>query len=92
MITTKRPILRIRNKDLIDPENDRPLELGLYEFHCHVENFLSHKVAEVGRVSLTTEFLVRLLKSIHGMKEDDVASFFGYDLRDTFCLVRSRNE
>ena len=83
MITTKRPILRIRNKDLIDPENDRPLELGLYDVLLPCRKFsISHKVAEVGRVSLTTEFLVRLLKSIDGMKEDDVASFFGYDLRE----------
>ncbi|VAW74107.1 hypothetical protein MNBD_GAMMA13-308 [hydrothermal vent metagenome] len=83
MKTIKRPTLGIRNKGLIDPDNDRPLELGVYDVLLPCRKFsISHKVAEVGRVSLTTEFLVRLLKSIDGMKEDDVASFFGYDLRE----------
>jgi hypothetical protein len=46
-----------------------------------------HKVAEVGKVSLTSEFLLRLVYSVDGMPEDDVATFFDFSAQEmTFLL------
>jgi hypothetical protein len=57
--------------------------LGIYDvlLPCRLYT-IDHKVTEVGRVSLTAEFLLRLLKSVDGMNESDVAAFFGFDHRD----------
>lgn len=83
MRTTKRRTLTLRGTSLVDPDSDRPIELAVYDVLLPCRRFaVSHKVAEVGRVSLTTEFLLRLLKSADGMKEEDVATFFGYDRRE----------
>lgn len=88
MKSTQRPTLSLRSKSLIEPESDRPLELGVYDVLLPCRQFaVSHKVAEVGRVSLTAEFLLRLLKSVDGMKEEDVAAFFGYDRREMFFVL-----
>lgn len=88
MKSTQRPTLSLRNKSLIEPESDRPLELGVYDVLLPCRQFaVSHKVAEVGRVSLTAEFLLRLLKSVDEMKEEDVAAFFGYDRREMFFVL-----
>lgn len=88
MKSTQRPILSLRNKSLIVPESDGPLELGVYDVLLPCRQFaISHKVAEVGRVSLTAEFLLRLLKSVDGMKEEDVAAFFGYDRREMYFVL-----
>lgn len=83
MKTMQRPTLSLGNKELVVPGNDRPVELGIYDVLLPCRQFsISYKVAEVGRVSITTEFLLRLLKSADGMKEADVASFFGYERRE----------
>jgi hypothetical protein len=39
---------------------------------------VSYKVAEPGKFSLTTEFLLRLLRFADGLKEEAVAEFFGF--------------
>ena len=83
MNTKQRPTLSLKNRSLVDPESDRPLELGIYDVLLPCRMFsVSHKVAEVGRVSITAEFLLRLLKSVDGIKEEDVAAFFGFDRRE----------
>jgi hypothetical protein len=83
MKSVKRPTLALKGNYLIEPVSDRPLQLGVYDVLLPCRQFIvSHKVAEVGRVSLTGEFLLRLLKSVDGMNENDVAAFFGYDERE----------
>jgi hypothetical protein len=84
-----RPILTLKSAAPGDPTDDRPLELGVYDLLLRCRHFaIDHKVAEVGRVSLTAEFVLRLLKSVDGMSEDDVAAFFGFDRRDmSFVLT-----
>jgi hypothetical protein len=49
---------------------------------------VQHKVAEVGDVSLTTEFLLRLLHSADGMPEEIAASFFGFSAREMAYVVQ----
>src|SRR5262249_47159834 len=83
MKAAKQQTLRLKSSTLIDPEDDRPLELAVYDVLLPCRQFaVAHKVAELGRVSLTAEFLLRLLKSVEGIKEEDVAGFFGYDRRE----------
>jgi hypothetical protein len=65
------------------PEEDGPLELATYDVLLPCRRFdIEHKVAVLGRVSLTAEFLLRLLKSADGLDEAVAAAFFGFDLRD----------
>src|SRR5262245_31011858 len=43
---------------------------------------IDHKVAVLGKASLTTELILRLLKAADGISEENAASFFGFDLRE----------
>lgn len=68
---------------LVDPDADRPMQLGVYDVLLPCRQFLiDHKVAVLGSVSLTAEFVLRLVRSIEGISEEDTASFFGFDRRD----------
>lgn len=81
MTDLKRPILSLTG--LMRPEEDGPLELTTYDVLPPCRRFdIEHKVAVVGGVSLTAEFLLRLLKSADGLDEEAAAAFFGFDLRD----------
>ncbi|MVS98873.1 hypothetical protein [Devosia marina] len=76
-----RPILSIAG--LVRPEEDKELELASYEVLLPCRRFdVDHKVAVLGRVSLTAEFLLRLVKSVDGIDENEAAAFFGFALRD----------
>ena len=81
MNDAKRPILSLTG--LMRPEDDGPLELATFDVLLPCRRFeIKHKVAVLGGVSLTAEFLLRLLKSADGLDEDAAAAFFGFDLRD----------
>jgi hypothetical protein len=43
---------------------------------------ITYKVAEKGGISMTGEFLLRLLHAVEQMKEKDIAAFFGFDRRE----------
>ncbi|MFZ2028831.1 MAG: hypothetical protein WAU68_00865 [Vitreimonas sp.] len=43
---------------------------------------IDHKVAVLGKASLTTELILRLLKAADGINEENAAAFFGFDLRE----------
>jgi hypothetical protein len=91
MSEAKRPILSLTG--LMRPEEDGPLELATYDVLLPCRRFdIEHKVAVLGRVSLTAEFLLRLLKSADGLDEGAAAAFFGFDLRDmSFVLSEVEN-
>jgi hypothetical protein len=81
MTGTSRPILTLSG--LVRPDEDKGLELAGYDVLLPCRRFrIDHKVAVLGRVSLTAEFLLRLLKSADGIDEADAAAFFGFSLRD----------
>jgi hypothetical protein len=81
MTDAKRPILSLTG--LMRAEDDGPLELTTYDVLLPCRRFdIEHKVAVLGGVSLTAEFLLRLLKSADGLDEEAAAAFFGFDLRD----------
>ena len=87
MIAHPRPTLSLSG--LLKPEEDRDLELANYDVLLPCRRFeVDHKVAVLGRVSLTAEFLLRLVKSADGIDETEAALFFGFRLRDmSFVLA-----
>lgn len=81
MIAAPRQILSLGS--LVRSDEDKALELANYDVLLPCRKFrIDHKVAVLGRVSLTAEFVLRLLKSADGMDETDAAAFFGFSLRD----------
>jgi hypothetical protein len=69
-------------------KDTRPLEVATYDVLLPCRRFeVSYKLAVVGRVSLTTEFLLRLLKATDGLDECKAATFFGFDHRDMAFVV-----
>src|SRR5271169_97562 len=91
MAVRKNPVLHLKSQGLVDPEDDRPIELAVYDVLLPCRNFLiDHKVAVLGRTSLTTEFLLRLVKAVPGISEQDAAVFFGFNLREaSFVLTEA---
>jgi hypothetical protein len=91
MAIQKRPLLHLKSQGLVEPEADRPVELAIYDVLLPCRNFLiDHKVAVLGRTSLTTEFLLRLVKAVPGISEEDAAAFFGFDAREmSFVLAEA---
>ena len=67
----------------VEDGSEHTITLGLYDVILPCRTFrIDHKAAEVGKVSITSEFLLRLLKSVGKMREEAVASYFGFDLRE----------
>ncbi len=59
---------------------EKDVAVGLFDLLLPSRQFVvHHKVAEVGQVSLTTEFLLRLLYSVDGLEEEQIAQFFGFN-------------
>ncbi|MCA3078884.1 MAG: hypothetical protein ING71_08865 [Rhodocyclaceae bacterium] len=74
-----RPILRLKGHELVAPEHDRRVDLEIFDVLLPCRFYeVKYKVALLGQVSPTLEFLLRLVKTAPGMPEVDVASFFGY--------------
>jgi hypothetical protein len=83
-----RPILRLKNRELVPAEEDRRVDLG--EFHLLLprrDYEVEYKVAELGKVSPTLEFLLRLVKAVPGISYQDTADFFGYSPREMRYVV-----
>ncbi len=86
-----RRVLSLRNR--AGSEDTEPTDVrvpvGIFDLQLPARQFLvQHKVAEVGDVSLTTEFLLRLLHSADGMSEETAAMFFGFDSDEMAYVVR----
>jgi hypothetical protein len=68
---------------------DVRVPVGIFDLQLPARQFfVQHKVAEVGDVSLTTEFLLRLLHSADGMPEETAATFFGFDANEMAYVVK----
>lgn len=88
MAIPKRPLLHLKNQGLVDPADDRLIELAIYDVLLPCRNFLiDHKVAVLGRTSLTAEFLLRIVKGVPGISEADAAAFFGFNARETSFVL-----
>ena len=83
-----RPILRLKGRELVPAEEDRRVDLG--EFHLLLpcrEYEIEYKIAELGKLSPTLEFLLRLAKAAPGISDQDAAAFFGYSPREMRYVV-----
>ena len=76
----KRPIITLkRPEDYAPPEEDVRVDLHTYDLLLPCRRYeINYKVALLGNISPTLEFLLRLLKSVEGISEDDARGFFGY--------------
>jgi len=89
-MNTTRPVLTL-GKKVAEPgaaDTEVSVQVGLFDLQLPARQFLvNHKVAVLGDVSLTTEFLLRLLHSVDGMSEEDVARFFDFSAVETAFVV-----
>lgn len=68
---------------LVDESEDGPLQLATLDLALPCRRFvIEHKVADVGKVSVTAEFLLRFVRAMGSCTEDAVQSFFGYSRRE----------
>lgn len=86
MSVEKRRTLTLPPRDPTAPEpsmSETRVELGTIDVLVPCRNFeVSYKVAELGVVSPTLEFLMRLVKAVPGVNEAEIAQFFGFSLTD----------
>lgn len=67
---------------------DVGFDVTVYDVLLPCRRFVvDHKVAEAGAVSLTSEFLLRLLKSMDGIAETMLSDFFGYNDREVNFVI-----
>jgi hypothetical protein len=84
----KPTVLHLKSHGLVDPEDDRSIPLAMYDVLLPCRMFqIDHKVAVLGRTSLMTEFLLRLVKAVPGISQEDAAAFFGFNLRETSFVL-----
>ncbi|MDI3561142.1 hypothetical protein [Bradyrhizobium sp. Arg816] len=68
---------------LVDDAEDGPLHLATIDLSLPCRRFIvEHKVADVGKVSVTAEFLLRFLRAMGTCTEEAAQSFFGYSRRE----------
>jgi hypothetical protein len=92
---TPRPklTLRLPRETLIDDDEDGPLTLGVLDLALPCRRFLvDHTVAEVGKISVTAEFLLRLVKALGNCTEEAAQTFFGYTLREMAYVLAEVEE
>ncbi|ESZ63211.1 hypothetical protein [Mesorhizobium sp. L103C131B0] len=68
---------------LVEESEDGPLQLATIDLTLPCRRFVvEHKVADVGKVSVTAEFLIRFVRAMGSCTEEAVQSFFGYSRRE----------
>lgn len=73
----------VNREGLVDETEDGPLQLGMFDFTLPCRSFVvEHKIADVGKVSVTAEFLLRFIRCVGSCAEDAAQSFFGYNRRE----------
>lgn len=78
---------------LINQDEDGPLTLGILDLALPCRRFLvDHKVAEVGKISVTAEFLLRLIKALGSCTEEAAQTFFGYSRREMAYVLAEVEE
>src|SRR2546426_3504882 len=64
---------------LAESDRNPRVEIDAFDLRLPCRTFrVSYKVAEQGKLSLTTEFVLRLLRAADELREDGVAKFFGF--------------
>lgn len=79
---TKLTIVPVR-EGLVGESEDGPLQLATLDLALPCRRFVvEHKIADVGKVSVTAEFLLRLVRAMGSCTEEAAQSFFGYSRRE----------
>lgn len=82
-MSSARRILHLPGRANTPFSEDEPVTLDFFEVLLPCRRFeVVHKVTEPGPVSITVEFLLRLLHAVDGMEERAIASFFGFNDRE----------
>ena len=64
------------------------IDVAVVELRLPCRSFrISYKVAEAGEFSLTTEFLLRLLRLVDGLPETSISQFFGFTEIETSFVI-----
>lgn len=80
MANQPRPLLRLKGHELLPADEDRKVEVGVYDALLPCRKFeVAYKVAILGKVSQSLEFLLRLVKAVPGIAEESAAAFFGFE-------------
>src|ERR1700722_5096628 len=83
-----RPILSLKGNELVPPNEDRRVEINVYDILVPCRRFeVAYKVAILGQLSPSLEFLLRLIKVVPGIAEGDAAAFFGYSPREMSYVI-----
>ncbi|PLU76161.1 hypothetical protein BMJ21_00700, partial [Sinorhizobium medicae] len=66
--------------ELLPTDEDRRVEIGVYDVLLPCRKYeVAYKVAILGKVSQSLEFLLRLVKAVPGIAEESAAAFFGFE-------------
>jgi hypothetical protein len=89
MTSEHSPISRpITQPSANDSAPGQVIDVDVLELRLPCRSFrINYKVAETGKLSLTSEFLLRLLRSTDGLREDAIAEFFGFSEDETRFVV-----
>lgn len=72
-----------QREGLVGESEDGPLQLATLDLTLPCRRFVvEHKVADVGKVSVTAEFVLRFVRAMGSCTEESVRSFFGYSQRE----------
>jgi hypothetical protein len=88
MQTPSRPVLHLKGNEPVPADEDRRVELGEFEALLPCRKYaIDYKIAVLGQVSPTLEFLLRLVKSVPGIADETAAAFFGYSRGEMAYVV-----
>lgn len=77
-----------QSDDMNQEEDVSSIDIGIYDVLLPCRRYrVTFKLAEVGKVSLTTEFLLRLIHTVDGMPEATVAKFFDFEPQEMTYLL-----
>lgn len=69
---------------------EQEIEVDVIDARLPCRNFeITYKVAEIGKVSLTSEFMLRLVRIVDGISEAEAAKFFAFSESEMTYVVNS---
>lgn len=88
-LSPKRKILSISRSKLSAEDGNVITTMGVYDCQLPCRNYaIQYKASILGAVTLSSEFVLRLLKSVKRIDEEDAAGFFGFDYRELSFILK----
>jgi len=88
MAKTARATLRLKSAEIVPSDEDRRVEIGIYDVLLPCRKYeIFYKVAVLGKVSPSLEFILRLVKAIPGISDEDTGAFFGYSQSELMYVL-----